>query len=379
MRPATQLQAFEHAYRHEGPYVAAVLGRLSVPSEAVHDALQDVFVAAYRRWDDFDDSRPVRPWLTGFARRVAFRYRRSAARRYRKRAALHVNPRPEPIEPARRVVAQDFLDRFLDSLPQGHREVFVRADLQGKTAKEIAQELSIGVEAVYGRIRSTRKRLKLALLEDAHQPSSQAASLVPPWGLMLTRLGETALTPIAATGGLVPMGFKMVAAACVAVAVGFGATPSSAQSPSEVIETPSHNHASRAVSIVRRPSAFVAKPVVEVAPHEEAAVEVPQAKRVRRRNKHVSPDDSLRRETTLLRRARAQHRQGELKAALRSLQAHAREFPSGQLADGRRRARIRVLCDLGRKEQAHREAQKLVQDRPGDPLALQSLSICVPG
>ncbi len=46
MLHAPDLRAFERTYRAEGPFVAAVLGRLAVPSEAVYDAVQDVFVAS---------------------------------------------------------------------------------------------------------------------------------------------------------------------------------------------------------------------------------------------------------------------------------------------------------------------------------------------
>ncbi len=62
--------------------------------------------------------------------------------------------------------------------------------------------------------------------------------------------------------------------------------------------------------------------------------------------------------------------------ALALLEEHARRFPEGQLADGRRRTRIRVLCDLGRVSQAQGEARSLAAARPGDPLAMQALSIC---
>ena len=117
------IREFERAYRREAAYVAALMGRLSVPDEAIKDAVQDVFVAAYRRWPDFDDSRPVRPWLTGFARHVAFRYRRSAARRHRRTVALAIecSDQAEP-GPHHRAHARDFLSRFLATMSPGHRE-----------------------------------------------------------------------------------------------------------------------------------------------------------------------------------------------------------------------------------------------------------------
>lgn len=407
MLPTAQLQTFEHAYRAEGPYVAAVLGRLSVPTEAVHDALQDVFVAAYHRWDDFDDSRPVRPWLTGFARKVAFRYRRSAARRSRKRAAVQMIDKEGAPAPAQRVVARDFLGRFLETLDEGHREAFVRAELEGKTAREIAEELSIGVEAVYGRVRTARKRLKVALMEDAREPSARAASMVPPWGLMLTRLGEGGTAAAAAgTGLLSAASLKAMAVVVVVGALGLGAAKSSvegetAKTPRTAVGLPvaavgsPQGAASRAASkppSTPAPVEGAAPSVLEhaeqpvpavVAPAIETAARASASSRGQRSSRSRSPEGgsttgSLGQESALLRRARDAQTEGNFKAALARLDEHERRFPNGQLADGRRRSRIRVLCDLGRTAQARGEAQKLAKERPNDPLAQQALSICAP-
>ena len=87
-------------------------------------------------------------------------------------------------------------------------------------------------------------------------------------------------------------------------------------------------------------------------------------------------EDPLTQESALLRKANAARAAGQLERALDLLDNHARRFPAGQLADGRRRARIRVLCDLGRIAQARGEAAALAHARPDDPLARQSLSIC---
>ena len=37
----------------------------------VDDLVQEVFIAMWRRWSDFDDTRPLRPWLAGIAFRAA--------------------------------------------------------------------------------------------------------------------------------------------------------------------------------------------------------------------------------------------------------------------------------------------------------------------
>lgn len=370
-----ELRAFERTYRAEGPFVAAVLGRLAVPSEAVHDAVQDVFVAAYRRWPDFDDSRPVRPWLTAFAHRVAFRYRRSQARRTRKRAALRHVQRSVERSGADRADARAFLERFLGGLDEGYRRVFVLSELEGHSAAEVAEAVGISTEAVYGRVRSLRKRLHRALQEDAREPDARAAALVPPFSVLLPKLGLTSavvsLGAIKVFGVIVALG----AAAVVGVVV---LEPAKEPAPAHIVvespQTPSPALDAPSSAPRPGPSAVAAGPVPKPSapsrpPARAGAVAAAPVVA-------TAPASTLEAEAALLRDARKAQAAGQLEDALAQLADHARRFPNGQLADGRRRARIRVLCDLGRTAQARGEARVLAERSPSDPLAVQALEIC---
>lgn len=368
-----KLRAFERTYRAEGPFVAAVLGRLAVPSEAVHDAVQDVFVAAYRRWPDFDDSRPVRPWLTAFAHRVAFRYRRSHARRTRKRAALrHVLVSVER-SGAERADARAFLERFLVGLDEGHRRVFVLSELEGHTASEVAEVVGISTEAVYGRVRSLRKRLHRALLEDASEPDARAAGMVPPFSLLLPQLeGVSAIVSLGVIKGIGVTAALGAAAAVGVVVLAPSEEPApviaavkSSTAPTHVAPMPSQRPAPVATIAASAP---VITPPLPARPPSRGRATTPAS--------DAAPRASLEAEAALLRDAREAQAAGRLEDALAQLADHARRFPDGQLADGRRRARIRVLCDLGRTAQARGEARILAQRSPSDPLAMQALEIC---
>ena len=369
MLHAPELRAFERTYRSEGPFVAAVLGRLAVPTEAVHDAVQDVFVAAYRRWPDYDTSRPVRPWLTAFAHRVAFRYRRSQARRERKRTALrHVHvgvQRPGDGQSD----ARAFLEHFLDQLEDGHREVFLLAELEGRTAPEVAAVVGISTEAVYGRVRSVRKRLHQALLDDAREPDARAASLVPPWSLLLPRLGATSTLSLGGLG-------VFTATVAIGVATLVGVAVLSQPPTSASVPTPTVVPEVVAATVPTRPPLHAAAPPIE--PHREPPPTVRPRPQPSKAERPADEPSSLEAEAALLREAKRAQAAGRLDDALARLDTHARQYPEGQLADGRRRARIRVLCDLGRTAQARGEAKLLADRSPGDPLAVQALEICAP-
>lgn len=392
MQLAGDLRTFERAYRAEGPYVAAVLGRLAVPPDTMGDAVQDVFIAAYQRWNDFDSSRPVRPWLTGFARHIAFRYRRSAARRSRKRAALALVTREHARAPSHRVVARDFLQRFLETQEPGHQRAFMMAELEGRGAAEIAGALQISTEAVYGRVRATRRRLKEALLRDADRPSRKAAAAVPPWIVLLPRLGQSVaaktLLGVASAGAIK----TFVATVVVGVAGLSIAASSSGQTDLAATNTSRASsdvvHAGGVGAVADVHGSNLHNPSAASATARPAVVAQTQTRRVvapkKTEDRRVEPASSdlprtLSEETELLRSARAALAKGDPKSALVHLGKHATMFPQGQLADARRRARIRALCDLGRQAQARGEAQQMVRADPGDPLAVQATSICKRG
>src|SRR5215207_4645128 len=65
------LAAFESVYRRELPFVWAAARRLGVQPEVIDDAVQDVFLTAYRRWGDLHHDVSPRAWLYGVTRRVA--------------------------------------------------------------------------------------------------------------------------------------------------------------------------------------------------------------------------------------------------------------------------------------------------------------------
>jgi RNA polymerase sigma-70 factor (ECF subfamily) len=69
---------FPSMYRRELGYVWKVLARLGVPSTDREDVAHDVFVAAFRQWQAYDQTRPIRPWLFGFAYRIVLDRKRKS-------------------------------------------------------------------------------------------------------------------------------------------------------------------------------------------------------------------------------------------------------------------------------------------------------------
>ncbi len=165
-RVSTALPPFVDLYDAHARFVFRALARLGVPSEALDDAVQDVFLVVLRRSADFEGRSSAQTWLFGIALRVARKYRGSHGTRDEHdpdQAAGHVltpEQSTENADEARRV------DEILRAMDEPMREVFVLAEVEQLTAPEIAAILEIKLNTVYSRLRLARERLEVALARD---------------------------------------------------------------------------------------------------------------------------------------------------------------------------------------------------------------------
>lgn len=170
--PATATRgAFAELYREHFAFVWRILRRLGVPTEALEDAAQEVFLVLHRRLPGLAPEVSLRSWLFGTARRVAADARRGQHRRERRLNALAVVAADGRQDlPIAQAEAAEFVQRFLERLDPDRRMVFVLADLEGMTAPEIAEALSIKLNTVYSRLRTARAEFERVVAEDARAP-----------------------------------------------------------------------------------------------------------------------------------------------------------------------------------------------------------------
>nr|WP_276603206.1 sigma-70 family RNA polymerase sigma factor [Nannocystis pusilla] len=199
---------FRAIYDREFQFVWSAAKHFGVPAAARDDVVQDVFLTAYRRFDQVHYQVSARAWLYGVTRRVASHWHRGVARRTRRIAALgdltgHVGEAPQERHDAARL-----LERLLAGLPRGTREVWELTELLGMSGPEIAAELELPLNTVYSRLRLARARL----LELAASPELLAAEVAetrrreaPPadaasrtWAVMVPLFGHGKLATVAA-------------------------------------------------------------------------------------------------------------------------------------------------------------------------------------
>jgi RNA polymerase sigma-70 factor (ECF subfamily) len=148
-----------------GAYVWNTLRRLGIPSSDLEDLTHDVFLQIHRHLADYDPARPIRPWLFGFAYRIASQHRRRAHRRHE----AHVDPdltasgAALPDELAAAGEARKLVVAALQSIDLQRRAVFVLYELDGVAMSEIARSLEIPSNTAYSRLRVAREEFAAAI------------------------------------------------------------------------------------------------------------------------------------------------------------------------------------------------------------------------
>jgi RNA polymerase sigma-70 factor (ECF subfamily) len=146
-------------------FVWRSLRRLGVREADADDATQEVFVVAARRLDDVLEDRE-RAFLFGTAVRVCSTRRRLARRHPEDPSGAgdeHAVAGPNPEELAVLREAKAELARLLDGLGADLSSVFVLAELEELSVREIAALLGIPEGTVSSRLRAARSRMQKAL------------------------------------------------------------------------------------------------------------------------------------------------------------------------------------------------------------------------
>jgi RNA polymerase sigma-70 factor (ECF subfamily) len=156
----TCVDAFDAEYE----YVHRVLRRFNVRSADVEDVAQEVFLVLWRRWHEYDPSRPLRPWLAGIAYRVAYNHRTRSSREIPEPWLEETqDPDADPEKGRADADMRGVLARALDSLGEKQRSVVVLHDMDEIPMREIATLLEIPLYTAYSRLRVGRRRLLMAL------------------------------------------------------------------------------------------------------------------------------------------------------------------------------------------------------------------------
>ena len=429
------LEATEALYRDHFAFVWTNLRRLGVPRPYLEDAAQDVFIVVHRRRATFD-GKSTRGWLFGIVRRIAAHYRRTGKRQARKNEALRlvVEAEPKP-DDATRAELRQLLDRFLASLDDAKRTIFILVDLEDVAVQDAAHLLAINVNTAHARVRSARMALGEFLrthgsLGDivehgrSHEPPERAV-VNRAWLAILPRLDESTSASLSSasttstmgiTGklaiGILSAGLLVGTATVVAadndpreastvpdsgvLAAGLSIQPT--VDPDHVVPDqavrPSMNHvigttppASGVPHIVNfnfTPAAVITlEPMMASNDRVELSGTGSTAKqpaKTRPAAAHLGTHkSSIAREATLMTEARARLRGGSAQNALELVDGYMRSYPNGSFTNEAKLLRIAALCGAGQRSLARDEAQAFARAHPDSPLADRARGACRQG
>jgi RNA polymerase sigma-70 factor (ECF subfamily) len=166
--------AFTPLYARCAPRVYGLIVRLLGPgSRHVDDAFQDTWVRAIAALSEFRWRSRLSTWICGIAVNVCREARRRDARDGQADgAALETSLDAAPAAPPFDRAARIDLERAIDRLAPGYREVLLLHDVQGFTHDEIGVLLGIEPGTSKSQLSRARAAMRAALAGPPHSPMS---------------------------------------------------------------------------------------------------------------------------------------------------------------------------------------------------------------
>lgn len=153
------------AFAEHGDYVWNTLHRLGVADADLEDLTHDTFVAVFRHWHAYDPARPLRPWLFGFALRVASDYRKLARHRIEVSGEVPdvADQEPSAVDRLVQREREALAHTALQTVELGRRAVLILHELDGATLPEVAAALGIPGGTAASRLRLARQDFAAAV------------------------------------------------------------------------------------------------------------------------------------------------------------------------------------------------------------------------
>jgi RNA polymerase sigma-70 factor (ECF subfamily) len=156
---------FGTVFQEHFNYVWNSLRHFGVHRNDLEDLTHEVFLRVHERFDECDQSRPLRPWLFAFAFRVAAGHRRLARHRVelmgvRIDAAVDDAAADEVLV---RGEDRELALRALEAIELERRAVFILHEIDGVPIPEVAQALKIPTPTAYSRLRLARQECNAAV------------------------------------------------------------------------------------------------------------------------------------------------------------------------------------------------------------------------
>ena len=160
---------FEQLYDAHVEFLWRNARRLGVGDDAVDDVLQQVFLVVHRRLPEVSFAGSEKAWLFGVLLRVVRDHKRLLRRKSPHRFFALTDPETlvderglRPDESLARAEAGALVQKWLDALDDDKREVFILAELEQLSAREIGEATGTNPSTVSSRLRAARHAFEAA-------------------------------------------------------------------------------------------------------------------------------------------------------------------------------------------------------------------------
>jgi len=152
--------AFEEIFRLYQKPLTNYLYRLTGNRARAEDLLQDAFLRLWKAAPTYEPSAKVSTYIFRIAHNL---FLNDAARREKTLESMEAETRSDPASDLNRREIQSAVQKAIEALPEGEREVLLLSEYNGFKYAEIAEILGIPVGTVKSRMFSAVQRLKEAL------------------------------------------------------------------------------------------------------------------------------------------------------------------------------------------------------------------------
>src|SRR6266508_3262518 len=146
--PAGNPPAFVEIHHRYGPLARRVCGRFLPSPQDVDEAFQETMIRVYQGLYRFNGRYALQPWVARIAKNVSLDILRGRARRpkpddWAPLAEDLPAPNDEAEQIVERLVQHDTVLAVLSDLPETHRRALMMREMDGRSHREIAQEMEV--------------------------------------------------------------------------------------------------------------------------------------------------------------------------------------------------------------------------------------------
>jgi len=156
--PPEHARSLDAIFQQEASYVWNVLRRMGVAERDLEDMLHELFLRVHRELHRYDQARPIRPWLFGFAFRLVSEQRRMARQRVFVpfEDPMAVDTAPPADDALIGLQDRQLVERALGRVELNRRAVLMLHEIEGCSIPQIAEALGIPLNTAYSRLRIAR-------------------------------------------------------------------------------------------------------------------------------------------------------------------------------------------------------------------------------